>query len=462
MKKETIFKHELNESSQAKATLNCLSNRNKKHLKESIGEVYPDSRWGEKERLNGPNGMSKSERDILIKLEQIMPNLVQKAMSKTADHDNPEEIKKLVLNMIMQGNLMQKLGDKVGASWKEFSMGFKSEIINLVKNEFAKHEEQEEFEDDFESEPQISAKNVFDVKFKHSPLKNSVSPMVKHAWGIIYNRYGDGLDRALYMGGADDSEILEVFKSYEKYSKDAHDLVSKLLGHKRINEEEELTAEQEETTPPWVGRKYNGGIDFDADGNLQVITPDEDDDDDYEAPPLFDSEQERHDITLATTYCLGESFIDNDGDLDDIYYAVLKYFDSTYDAPETADYEDVLKWCKKHYKQIENLITTEEQEEQIFKVRTKQGFVEVPLSSEVVDAFHDNLDPRYEDMDTQAALKGINGGARLAALIAGMMEQGYKPTPAENHILELHYNAKKAVKQSQDDSSNRNINAYSD
>lgn len=241
--KNNIFKHELNDSIQVKATLNCLSNRNKKHLKESIGEVYPDSRWGEKERLNGPNGMSKSERDVLIKLEQIMPNLVQKAMDKASDHDNPDEIKKLVLNMIMQGNLMQKLGDKVGASWKEFSMGFKSEIINLVKNEFAKHEEQEE---------------------------------------------------------------------------------------------------------------------------------------------------------------------------------------------------------------------------QIFKVRTKQGFVEVPLSSEVVDAFHDNLDPRYENMDTQAALKGINGGARLASLITGMMEQGYKPTSAELHILELHYNAKNAVKQSQADSSNRNINAYSD
>lgn len=360
MKKNNIFRHELNESSQAKATLNCLTNRNKKHLKESIGEVYPDSRWGENERLNGPNGMSKTERDVLIKLEQIMPNLVQKAMTKTADHDNPDEIKKLVLSMIMQGNLMQKLGDKVGASWKEFSMGFKSEIINLVKNEFAKHEE------------------------------------------------------------------------------------------------------QEETTPPWVGRKYNGGIDFDADGNLQVITPDDDEDDDYEAPPLFDSEQERHDLALACSYCLGESFIDNDGDLDDIYYAVLNVFDSTYDAPASDDYKEVIQWCKRHYQEIEKSIMSEEQEEQIFKVRTKQGIVEVSLSSEVVDAFHDNLDPRYEDMDVQAALKGINGGARLAALISGMMEQGYKPTNDEQHILELHYNAKKAVKQSQADSSNRNINAYSD
>lgn len=253
MKKNNIFRHELNDSVQAKATLNCLTNRNKKHLKESIGEVYPDSRWGEKERLNGPNGMSKTERDVLIKLEQIMPNLVQKAMSKAADHNNPDEIKKLVLSMIMQGNLMQKLGDKIGASWKEFSMGFKREIINLVKNEFDKHEEQEET-----------------------------------------------------------------------------------------------------TTPPWIGRQYNGGIDFDADGNLQVITPDDDDDDDdYEAPPLFKSEQERHDIALACSYCLGESFIDNDGDLDDIYYAVLNVFDSTYDAPPSDDYKEVLQWCRRYYQEIE-------------------------------------------------------------------------------------------------------------
>ena len=159
--------------------------------------------------------MSKTERDVLIKLEQIIPNLVQKAMTKIADHDNPDEIKKLVLNMIMQGNLMQKLSDKVGASWKEFSMGFKSEIINLVKNEFAKHEEQEE----------------------------------------------------------------------------------------------------------------------------------------------FTSEQERHDIALACSYCLGESFIDTDGDLDDIYYAVLKVFDSTHDAPSDSNNEDeVHQWCKKHYKQIESMI----------------------------------------------------------------------------------------------------------
>lgn len=308
----------------------------------------------------------------------------------------------------------------------------------------------------------------FDTRFHHrSDLKKLANPVTKKAYMLLYNEFGDNMWRQLGIDDADEQTLIGLLNDMQHYSNNPRDIADFMLGRKSIRnfkqEQEELTAEQEEdTTPPWVGRKYNGGIDFDADGNLQVITPDEDDDDDGEVPPLFDSEQERHDIALACSYCLGESFIVNDGDLDDIYYAVLKVFDSTYDAPATDDYKEVLQWCRKYYKQIENLITTEEQEEQIFKVRTKQGFVEVPLSSEVVDAFHDNLDPRYEDMDTQAALKGINGGARLAALIAGMMEQGYKPTPNENHILELHYNAKKAVKQSQADSSNRNINAYSD
>lgn len=39
---------------------------------------------------------------------------------------------------------------------------------------------------------------------------------------------------------------------------------------------------EEDVTPPHVFRDYRGGIDWDADGNLTVITPDEDEDDDYE------------------------------------------------------------------------------------------------------------------------------------------------------------------------------------
>ena len=44
----------------------------------------------------------------------------------------------------------------------------------------------------------------------------------------------------------------------------------------------------EDVTPPHVFRDYRGGIDWDADGNLTVVTPDYDDDEDdeeYEGEP---------------------------------------------------------------------------------------------------------------------------------------------------------------------------------
>lgn len=358
--------------------------------------------------------------------------------------------------MLSKGEFAKKMAEKCGQTWNEIPSDVKKEIQDAIIAAFKKRkksvksfktarEEQEEITGDkADYAMKLVKKFENDVPkiYKSTPEVFMMEQLLKViGWDISKKEYNEWWE---LLCDACEEVFGSGYREWSKYLLDA------------------MEEQEEDTTPPWVGRKYNGGIDFDADGNLQVITPDEDDDDDGEVPPLFDSEQERHDIALATTYCLGESFIDNDGDLDDIYYAVLKVFDSTYDAPATTDYKEVLQWCRKYYKQIEKLITTEEQEEQIFKVRTKQGFVEVPLSSEVVDAFHDNLDPRYEDMDTQAALKGINGGARLAALIAGMMEQGYKPTPDEQHILELHYNAKKAATQSQADSSNRNINAYSD
>lgn len=189
----------------------------------------------------------------------------------------------------------------------------------------------------------------FDARFEfRKDLRELASPIAKKAYMIIRKQYGDGMWRQLYMDDCDERGLIDMLNMYAEDGLNPQQIVNKMMG---------VREDEEDITPPWIGRQYIGGIDFDADGNLQVITPDEDDDDDdYEAPPLFDSEQERHDIALATTYCLGESFIDNDGDLDDIYYAVLKYFDSTYDAPATADDNDILQWCRTHYKQIESMI----------------------------------------------------------------------------------------------------------
>lgn len=108
----------------------------------SISDVYPDSRWGEKERLNGPNGMSKVERDMLLKFETVVPKLVKKAMNKVKGHSDPETIKKMVLGMIKRGDLFSKIGGKVGAEWNELSAGFRRELINLIKDTFAEYNKQ--------------------------------------------------------------------------------------------------------------------------------------------------------------------------------------------------------------------------------------------------------------------------------------------------------------------------------
>lgn len=393
MKKNNIFKHELNESSQAKATLNCLKNRNNP---EKLNEALPL--------------VAGAIRLVMPLLRPLIIKLVKSMVMKAGAKLTGRQVAKAVIKNVSNGKTLMKIGKKVGQTWNEIPVELKQEIAKTAVDTFKQMRQPKQ---EVASQEQEETSD-FDARFEfRKDLRELASPIAKKAYMIIRKQYGDGMWRRLYMDDCDERGLIDMLNMYAQKGLNPQQIVNKMLG---------VREEQEE----------------------------------------FTSEQERHDIALATTYCLGESFIDNDGDLDDIYYAVLKVFDSTHDAPETTDYEDVLQWCRKYHKQIEKLITTEEQEEQIFKVRTKQGFVEVPLSSEVVDAFHDNLDPRYEDMDTQSALKGINGGARLAAIIAGMMEQGYKPTPAEQHILDLHYNAKKAVKQSQADSSDRNINAYSD
>jgi hypothetical protein len=82
----------------------------------------------------------------------------------------------------------------------------------------------------------------------------------------------------------------------------------------------------------------------------------------YEGHPEFDfSEQEelpsmeRHDMILALSEYMSESWIDtgDDGDLDDIYYAVSDILDKTGDYPASTSWEDCKPWCQKHYKEIE-------------------------------------------------------------------------------------------------------------
>lgn len=52
---------------------------------------------------------------------------------------------------------------------------------------------------------------------------------------------------------------------------------------------------------------------------------------------------------------MSESWIDtgDEGDLDDIYYAIADILDRTGDYPASTDWEDCKPWCQKHYKEVE-------------------------------------------------------------------------------------------------------------
>lgn len=65
-------------------------------------------------------------------------------------------------------------------------------------------------------------------------------------------------------------------------------------------------------------------------------------------------QMERHDIILALTQYLDESWIDDieDGDLDELYYAVAKVLDRTGDYPASTNWEDCKPWCQKHRDEV--------------------------------------------------------------------------------------------------------------
>jgi methionyl-tRNA synthetase len=72
MKKETIFRHELNESIQANAAMNCLKNRNNH---KQINEVAPV--------------VAAAGRMLLPMLRPVITKLVQKALVKIGTHARP-------------------------------------------------------------------------------------------------------------------------------------------------------------------------------------------------------------------------------------------------------------------------------------------------------------------------------------------------------------------------------------
>ena len=102
MKKETLFKHELNESIQANAAMNCLKNRNKP---QQMNEALPL--------------VAGAIRLAMPLLRPLITKLVKSLVMKAGAKLTSRQVAKMVIKNVANGKTIMKVGKKVGQTWTE-------------------------------------------------------------------------------------------------------------------------------------------------------------------------------------------------------------------------------------------------------------------------------------------------------------------------------------------------------
>jgi hypothetical protein len=479
MKNETIFKHELNESIQADAAMNCLKNRNKP---QQMNEALPL--------------VAGAVRLAMPLLRPLITKLVKSLVMKAGAKLTGRQVAKMVIKNVANGKTLMKVGKKVGQTWSEIPTELKQEIAKTAINTF---KEMRQPKQEVATQEQEETSD-FDARFEfRKDLRELASPVAKKAYMIIRKQYGDGMWRRLYMDDCDERGLIDMLNMYAEDGLEPQQIVNKMMGIREDEETvdyaqladdvcasyrgplsrldlkdsinyiikmvakkigktvdaltpEELTAiqkaakhsvwyvsEQEEEDYGMNDlRKWRDSLDLsntddddadeetytaydDTDGIWMIINimrkkgmlraqgiegrDDVDDghaidkaydlieqkldeegmwigDDDHEAErfvsffgdeiaeeamksAIHNQEQEelpqmeRHDMILEIAYVLDESFgvDDNDGDLDDIYYAVARFLNlMTYYTPESKD--DIMNWCREWHEDIAEIINT--------------------------------------------------------------------------------------------------------
>ena len=169
---------------------------------------------------------------------------------------------------------------------------------------------------------------------------------------------------------------------------------------------------------------------------------------------------ERHDIILALSEYMAESWIssdDEDGDLDDIYYAVADILDRTGDYPASTSWDDCKPWCQKYYKEVEARIWNEDEESNVTSkvtVRTPMGLKQMSLSTEVIEAFVRQTGS--DEFSDRSAVRVISG------IVREMMKTGYTPTSDEQEIVDIQNAKIKQTLAKRDEITDRSMNAFTD
>lgn len=231
MKKETIFRHELNESVAANAAMSCLKNRNNP---EQLNEALPLVA-----------GVVRLAMPLLRPLiTKLVKGLVMKAGAKLTGR----QVAKAVIKNVSNGKTLMKIGKKVGQTWTEIPTELKSEIAKTAVDTWKEMRAKK-------SEPQIATQeqeeetSAFDERFAYrKDLRDMANDVTKKAYMIIRKEYGDSMWRQLGMDDCDEKGLISQMNDYQKYYgiTNPQDIADCMLGRKSVRNFKKSREEQEE------------------------------------------------------------------------------------------------------------------------------------------------------------------------------------------------------------------------
>ena len=367
MKKETIFRHELNESVAADAAMSCLKNRNNP---EQLNEALPLVA-----------GVVRLAMPLLRPLiTKLVKGLVMKAGAKLTGR----QVAKAVIKNVSNGKTLMKIGKKVGQTWTEIPTELKSEIAKTAVDTWKEMRAKK-------SEPQIATQeqeeetSAFDERFAYrKDLRDMANDVTKKAYMIIRKEYGDSMWRQLGMDDCDERGLISQMNDYQKYYNitNPQDIADCMLGRKSVRSFKKSSEEQEEVKnyrdklpgqyeeyvlPDIVDMVSDKGISEEEVIARLLATPElpweYDEIEEWVAKNFAEeeeettlSESELEDLTFKLADYLLESFIileDEDEDYSNLLEAVEKILKK--DAPKSNTVAGYYAWCRKWFMKIEDL-----------------------------------------------------------------------------------------------------------
>ena len=367
MKKETIFRHELNESVAADAAMSCLKNRNKpQQMNEAVPVVA---------------GLIRLAMPLL---RPIITKLVRGMIMKAGAKLTGRQVAKAVIKNVSNGKTLMKIGKKVGQTWTELPSELKDEITKTAISTFNELRTKK-------SEPQIATQeqeeetSAFDERFAYrKDLRDMANDVTKKAYMIIRKEYGDSMWRRLHMDDCDERGLISQMNDYQKYYNitNPQDIADCMLGRKSVRSFKKSREEQEEVKnyrdklpgqyeeyvlPDIVDMVSDKGISEEEVIARLLATPElpweYDEIEEWVAKNFVEeeeettlSESELEDLTFKLADYLLESFIileDDDEDYSNLLEAVEKILKK--DAPKSNTVAGYYAWCRKWFMKIEDL-----------------------------------------------------------------------------------------------------------